>query len=649
MAIFTVSSAAELMAAASKAAGGDTILLAPGTYSSVSLRGININGQVTITSADKTKPVEINGLAVNGSSGFTFSNLVLADKDASTLYDFSVKQSKNINFDSVLVKGPDGATGYNAAPFMVRDSSNITITNSEFTHARYGLSMLDNNGVTLSGNYFHDIRTDGIRGGGNSNIKIVSNFFTDFRPAAGDHADAIQFWTTNTTTSAQNITIKDNGFVRGDGAAIQGIFMRDEVGNLPYKNVVIDGNLIVGGLYHGISVTNATDLTVSGNSVAGFTDQKSWISVPSGATLTNNKAELIIYAGQIQQSVPGNELIKPVYDQGGALINAWLSEHPEAREALGYLAPTSEQMIALASFATTASTTPPPVTTINGTAGDDKLKAAVVGDSVLLGGQGNDILTGGDGHTRMEGGTGNDIYYVNSTRDLVVERAGEGTDTVYTSIDYTLTDNVETLRVTTANLTVHGNALDNRMVGSDGVDVIYGEDGNDSLQGLGGNDILVGGAGNDNLSGGDGSDVLDGGDGNDSLNGGIGEDWLYGGAGSDTLEGGAGDDILSGGSGADMFQFRNDSLGFQDVITDFNRVEGDRIGLSMIDANQLTATDDAFRFIGTAAFSNRAGELRYSVSQEGALVEGDVNGDGVADFSVMLQGVTQLTARDFIL
>ena len=113
---------------------------------------------------------------------------------------------------------------------MIRDSSDITVTNSEFTHARYAVSMLDNSGVTISGNYFHDLRTDGVRGGGNSNVVISDNFFTNFRPAEGDHADAIQFWTTNTTTSAENIRITGNVIVRGEGGATQGIFMRDEAG-----------------------------------------------------------------------------------------------------------------------------------------------------------------------------------------------------------------------------------------------------------------------------------------------------------------------------------------------------------------------------------------------------------------------------------
>ncbi|PND70702.1 calcium-binding protein, partial [Escherichia coli] len=67
--------------------------------------------------------------------------------------------------------------------------------------------MLDSVGVTVRGNYFHDLRSDGVRGGGVSDIVVSDNLFTNFRPAFGDHPDAIQFWTLNQPNSASAITI----------------------------------------------------------------------------------------------------------------------------------------------------------------------------------------------------------------------------------------------------------------------------------------------------------------------------------------------------------------------------------------------------------------------------------------------------------
>ncbi|HEX9964744.1 MAG TPA: M10 family metallopeptidase C-terminal domain-containing protein [Allosphingosinicella sp.] len=120
---------------------------------------------------------------------------------------------------------------------------------------------------------------------------------------------------------------------------------------------------------------------------------------------------------------------------------------------------------------------------------------------------------------------------------------------------------------------------------------------------------------------------------------------LSGNAGDDVLNGLGGDDLLTGGSGADEFRFTDGSG--NDRIADF--VSGsDRISLSEIDANSGTAGDQAFTFIGGAAFSNSAGELRsYSQGGENFLA-GDVNGDGLADFTINL-GSAAAAVSDFFL
>ncbi|ODT87845.1 MAG: hypothetical protein ABS78_09685 [Phenylobacterium sp. SCN 70-31] len=141
-----------------------------------------------------------------------------------------------------------------------------------------------------------------------------------------------------------------------------------------------------------------------------------------------------------------------------------------------------------------------------------------------------------------------------------------------------------------------------------------------------------------------------GGRGADTLTGRNGNDTLYGGDGNDMLSGGGGHDVLQGGAGADTFNFGADyatSGGF-DIIADFSRAEGDKIRLHSLDANINTTANDSFDFIGGGAFTKVAGQLRYSVSDGNAIVEGDVNGDGVADFSIKLMGVTHLQSTDFI-
>ncbi|MBE9603881.1 proprotein convertase P-domain-containing protein [Acetobacteraceae bacterium H6797] len=185
-----------------------------------------------------------------------------------------------------------------------------------------------------------------------------------------------------------------------------------------------------------------------------------------------------------------------------------------------------------------------------GDAGDDTLDGGAGADT-LYGGDGNDLLFGGDnsdvldgglGADTMTGGAGNDTYYVDDIGDLVTEQRGEGTDTVISSIDYTLGDWLENLTLTGDARYGAGNNVNN---------VITGTDGNDVLIGYGGADILMGGAGND------------------TLDGGVSADWLAG---------GTGDDVLTGGSAGDTFVF-NPNEG-NDRITDFRAAQGDVVFLA---------------------------------------------------------------------
>ena len=192
-------------------------------------------------------------------------------------------------------------------------------------------------------------------------------------------------------------------------------------------------------------------------------------------------------------------------------------------------------------------------------------------------------------------------------------------DVVVTVSDGALTD-TQALAVSVANIvdgaTLTGTAAGNTLTGSVA---------EDTLRGLGGSDILDGGAG---------ADLLDGGIGND------------------TLMGGAGADKLVGGAGADRFVVAltaDSTASARDVISDFSRADKDRISLSDLDANSNAGRDQKFALIGTEAFSGDAGELRYEHSDGNTLVEGDVNGDGVADFVIQVAGLVNFNSGDFLL
>ncbi len=229
--------------------------------------------------------------------------------------------------------------------------------------------------------------------------------------------------------------------------------------------------------------------------------------------------------------------------------------------------------------------------------------------NVLIGLGGNDRLNGGGGADQMSGGLGNDVYVVNHAGDQVIEDDNPGdVDTVRSSVDLTLGANVENLILTGSDaIDGTGNELANKLFGNAEANV---------LSGL---------AGDDRLSGGDGSD---------------------------TLIGGAGRDVLTGGADADTFRYLSASdtgatAATRDRIADF--VAGtDQIDLAAIDAVD-GGTDDAFSFVGAAAFSGTAGELRAGAAGTNTLVSGDLDGDAVADFQILLTGAHTLSAGDFLL
>jgi Ca2+-binding RTX toxin-like protein len=149
----------------------------------------------------------------------------------------------------------------------------------------------------------------------------------------------------------------------------------------------------------------------------------------------------------------------------------------------------------------------------------NNLLQGLAGNDRLDGGSGADILEGGAGNDQMLGGLGNDIYLVADVGDIVDESTenSDGLDLVRSTIDFTLTLNLEnlTLEGNTANGT--GNELNNEILGNRAANTLEGLAGNDRLVGGDGNDILRGGLGNDNIQGDRGKDVMTGGDGADGF------------------------------------------------------------------------------------------------------------------------------------
>ena len=273
--------------------------------------------------------------------------------------------------------------------------------------------------------------------------------------------------------------------------------------------------------------------------------------------------------------------------------------------------------------------------TLNGARGNDFLNAAAGGDDTVNAGEGRDEIYFGTeftGADTVDGGAGND--------QLSLQGDYAGASALVLGAD-TLAEVEEIVLMRGSggifhdySITTHdANVAPGETLTVDGASLRAGED------------LAFDGSAET-----DGQFRIVGGRGADALTGGAGADELRGGRGADTLAGGGGADELSGNEGADTFRYddvSDSAIGSADRIRDF-APGTDTIDLSGIDADTGAAGDQGFSWIGSSAFSGTAGELRAERVGGTWQVSGDVDGDGAADFLILVTAPPSLSASDFV-
>lgn len=280
-----ISDAQALKQALATATGGETFVLAPGNYGNLSISGRNFASAVTIKSADPNNQARFSDTKISKSSGIVFKQLAffnpLGTNEIKNTYAVQVQKSEKIMFDGITLSGSrNGDPSDDGHGLQVRFSSDIKIVNGNFSELARAMVISESKSVVVANNRLSTLRSDGIDFAGVQDVEVTGNRFSDFQPAPGDHSDAIQFWTRNSTLPTRDIRISDNLIVAS--GETQGIFMRANYAGFgtPLTGVEISGNILSGTAFNGIALFKGTDVDVLDNmifSLRNIAVKQSWI------------------------------------------------------------------------------------------------------------------------------------------------------------------------------------------------------------------------------------------------------------------------------------------------------------------------------------------------------------------------------------
>jgi Ca2+-binding RTX toxin-like protein len=569
---------------------------------------------------------------------------------------------------------------------------------------------------TLDGGTGSDI----LIGGLGNDIYIVDNTNDTIIENVGEGTDTIQSSVTYTiATNVENLTLTGTGAINGTGNDANNVITGNDANNSlnggtgndtlnggAGNDILIGGlgnDILIGGLDNDTYIVDSITGTIIENVGQGTDTIESSVTYTIATNVENltltgtgaingtgNAANNVITgndANNILNGGAGNDTLIGGLDNDTYIVD---STTDIITENVGEGTDTIESSVTYTiTAATVENLTLTGTGAINGTG--NAANNVITGNdanNILNGGAGNDTLNGGAGNDILIGGLSNDTYIVDSINDTIIENVGEGTDTIESSITYTIT------AATVENLTLIGTAVING-TGDAGNNVITGNDVNNTLNGGAGNDTLNGGAGNDILIGGSGNDtyVIDsatdtitelasggtdtiqssvnytitaanvenltligtavingtGNAGNNVITGNGANNILNGGAGNDILTGGLGKDNLTGGSGVDRFDYRtlaHSAFSIFDVITDFNATTGNDLFLvttarsGFFNAGSVATLDTtgiAANLTNTVFTANSAAQFTFGTRSFVAL------NDATAGFSATTDAVIEVT------
>ena len=333
MATVTVNNVSELMAALGKATGDTTIKMAPGDYDNLYISGNKIptlsnNADVTLTSLDPNNPAAITNMILIGAKNVTFDGLdfdYTAQNGASVstrpfmLLDSDNITIKNSNFDGDLAKGVNATSdGYGTGIAIgVKSNNNLTIENNTFTDFHKAFVINKGTNIAVTNNDISKMASDGLGFSGVNKVLIEGNYIHDFEahPNTAAHKDMIQFWARGSDLGSSNVVVRDNILHSGTGTFSHTFLMTTE-NNTLFKNFTIEDNLIYNAFTHGISFNDFDGIKILSNTILHNPD--------SGVDMTGLYVPKINVAGNVKNVVINDNITHGItgskYTGSGNLI-----------------------------------------------------------------------------------------------------------------------------------------------------------------------------------------------------------------------------------------------------------------------------------------------------------------------------------------
>lgn len=257
-----------LMTVLQQAVAGDIIGLEPGDYGAISLLNLSFDPLITIVGRSDAVIGSINAVKCQG---IVFDRIAVRFvPDTNTMsFDSAVRffqcQRMTLRY-STLVGGlaingvPQSAMALDATGNVIglpaaravkaHDCQSVTIENNDISIFHTGISPSTVNGLTITGNTIHDLRTSPITGGGVNDVLIANNVLHSSTPwnfgGSGDHGDWVHLWTVaGQSGPSRNVVIRDNFCDQRGKTALLGIYLDDDGLGIGFTGADIRNNLVV--------------------------------------------------------------------------------------------------------------------------------------------------------------------------------------------------------------------------------------------------------------------------------------------------------------------------------------------------------------------------------------------------------------------